>query len=707
MRISKYILSAITGLLACLYSCTDVRPPEAADMPRDPEHPLAVNLTAARTFMTRVGSKQSFEQGDVIQVFATFNLPDNGSEVKYACMMLDATGQWINTDDAAAMTWPIDAETGDFEAYYIPQAAGPLTAGEPVTVLLDTVTDETDPLRAEITSVTYGYAVNLLFSHLCTRLILENVKEDSSKEYWLTLDDESGADILKNAYTFVRRDDNSGEFGFAVSGVPDEANPVKIARTKEDDGSVVFYLAPGSYDGMKLNYSYYRPYLSFKEVSDGAGNKVLNGLEANSSYVLNINKALGVINEESENEWSDPVEDEPVELDGIEDIEAFLNAIRNVEDYYVNEVEKVLEVNSLGMVTLLKNVDFKWLNGGISGTVPSTIIFNGNYHYIMNLADALFSDVQGNVTNLGIKGVEIDYTADSSEGVYKGALTDYNQGTIDNIRIEDCEIAFHVPDGTGKTYNIGTLIGGNTQSGKVSDIVFGGSLTISADGKTSSYVNLGGVIGQNGGQFESVSYLDDESNLAVTDMVTGTGELSVGGIVGYNSGTVSKCVFTVDVHANGDEFVSCGESNYVGGIIGNMDSGILSECAIAGNVYGGDATRVDDSHDNADALAYTGGLCGVVGKAEVDDCAAFNQVTGYVHESSASDGRANAVGGAFGGLNRVDPTIRNCIVWKVPEGSEYVGLFAGVWLLNFAGTDTGNKWVEADGKDAYGLQVTL
>lgn len=713
MALKEQIVFAAALLTGFLCGCTDDL--DEGGIARDPNHPLTVSFTAEypdNGIATRAGAKEKFTAGDVIQVSAVFARPNGETEKQYTCLEYSAAGEWESGKTATPMVWPFDALSGEFTAYYIPSVNGILgedTYTEPV--LLETLTDTTDPLTAHSESVEYGHAVNLQFKHLCTRLILQHVKTDYADEYWLTspkhTTNNNGAE-LPNAYRLKLNADKTLKFEFVTEGSFTDDTPVKIARAKTSD-EVVFYLAPGNYDMMKLNYSYYRPYLQFDASKDNSIKNVITGLEAHKSYTLDVSKLLGAVNIEKDPDWSDPTDETPIEL-GKTDIEAFLKAIEEGTDYWTkddngNNVDKILSFEGAGVVTLLKNVDFKNNNQGIHGTVPQTITFNGNRHYILNLADALFDDIKGKILDLGVKGANIsaEFQYDgTSKGLNLGALGRENSGNISNIRLEEITISFKDNSTKDGTFTVGALLGNS--SGPVSDIVLDGKIEVSAINKTDSDLAQGGIIGQNSGSLSAVSFKADNSSLTVSNSMTGNGVLYTGGLVGMNSGSIGNTILTVKVDASDSDAIN----NYTGGIVGNMNGGTLTDCAISGTCQGGSGHKYSGSSGDVDATAYTGGFAGALGEAQITGCRAFNSVEGKNTVDSA-DGVQNAVGGAVGGLTRndSDTKITGCKIWQNPVTAEYTGWLVGMGATDFKGTFSGNYKPDGTSLNEVGSTVTF
>lgn len=718
MALKKQIIFAAALLTGFLCGCTDDF--DEGGIARDPNHPLAVSFTAEypdNGIMTRASDgKTAFTEGDVIQVSAVFKR-GTVNDTLYTCLEYKA-GEWKSGVTATPMVWPFDAESGVFTAYYIPSVNGVLGVGtstEPV--LMETLTDETDPLTAQSKSVDYGHAVELKFTHLCTRLILQHVKTDYADKYWLTSPEhkKNNKEVeLPNAYKLSLNANQTLSFEFTTEGTSTTDNPVKIVRTKTGD-EVVFYLAPGNYDKMKLNYSYYRPYLQFDASKDNTID-VIKNLEAHKSYILDVSKLLGAVNIEKDPDWSDPDKDKPIQL-GKDEIPPFLKAIEEGKDYWTtdkdgNKVDQILSVSN-EVVTLLENVDFQNGNKGYSGSIPQTRTFNGNRHYILNLADALFDDIHGKVFDLGVRNANITAAISSettNSTISLGALGKSNSGEITNIHIEGIKISFSDSGTTNKTFNVGALLGEST-GGKVSDIVLGGTIEVSASGTTNSHLALGGIVGQNSGQLSAVSFKDDTSStptLTVSNKMTGDGELYTGGLVGQSSGgSISNTILTVTVNASDSEAIN----NYTGGIVGNMNGGKLTDCAIAGNCKGGSGhllTGQKSTTDATDAQAYAGGFAGALGQAEITACRAFNTVEGK-NTADSSDGVRNAVGGAVGGLTRNDTAtkITGCKIWNDPATAEYIGWLVGVGATVPQGTFSNNSKPDGSTLNEFGTTITF
>lgn len=713
MALKKKIIFAAALLTGFLCGCTDDL--DENGIARDPDNPLAVSFTAEypdNGIATRADAKDAFAEGDVIQVSAVFAREGGATETQYTCLEYSAAGEWESGKTATPMVWPFDATSGKFTAYYIPTVNGILGEGTSIEpVLLETLTDVTDPLTAKSESVEYGHAVNLQFKHLCTRLILQHVKTDYADEYWLTSPEHTtnnNSAELPNAYRLTLNADKTLEFEFVTEGSFTDDAPVKIARAKTGD-EVVFYLAPGNYDMMKLNYSYYRPYLQFDASKDNSIKDVITGLEAHKSYTLDVSKLLGAVNIEKDPEWSDPTDETTIQL-GKTDIEAFLEAIKKGTDYWTkddngNNVDQILSFDGAGVVTLLKNVDFNNENNGISGSIPQTITLNGNRHYILNLADALFDDIKGKVFDLGVKNAYISAeisSGDTGESLDLGALVRDNSGEISNIRLENITILFKDNSTKNQTFNIGALLGNN--SGKVSDIVLGGEIEVSATNTTESTLAQGGIIGQNSGSLSAVSFKDDNSSLTVINGMTGDGFLNTGGCVGLNSGSISNTVFTVIVNASESTAIN----NSTGGIVGNMNGGTLTDCAISGTCKGGSGHQYVGQTSTTDATAYTGGFAGALGKAQITDCRAFNAVEGK-NVVSDTDGVQNAVGGAVGGLTRndSDTKITGCKIWNDPVTAEYTGWLVGMGATGFKGTFDRNYEPDGTSLNEIGTTITF
>ena len=327
------------------------------------------------------------------------------------------------------LTWPWNATEGTFTAYYVAGTNTALSAeGGHHDGVLGGDHELHDPLKAVAEHVPYGYAVNLKFEHLCTRLIILNTKNNYAEEYWLN----RTAPSISNAFRLSYDPEGMGlEFAF-TSDPENNGGAISTYKVFSEDagiegngGYVVLFLEPGKYKGSELNYSNNRPYLGFNvDALDQPTETETDGLVAGRSYILDINKVAGVINRETEEDpWHNT---EPPVTDF--DIQDFLDAVHDGEEY-----GELLRKDQAGNLILQKNLDFQGKEFN-PRNVSNNITFDGNYHYIKNAVHSVFFLIEGNVRNLEIRDTHISDNL-SEEAYRSGALARTSRGYVDNVRL--------------------------------------------------------------------------------------------------------------------------------------------------------------------------------------------------------------------------------------------------------------------------------
>ena len=139
-----------------------------------------------------------------------------------------------------------------------------------------------------------------------------------------------------------------------------------------------------------------------------------------------------------------------------------------------------------------------------------TGVIEGNGHTITGLTDCLLDQNNGTVRNLTFIEPNI------SSSFYAGAVTSYNEGTIENCHV----------------------VGGSIES---------------------TWYQSGGIAGIHGGRM---------AIRACSSSATVTSNGNAGGIVGYNAGSVLACYATGSVSGSG----------YIGAIVGENDNGTITAC---------------------------------------------------------------------------------------------------------------------------------
>lgn len=648
-----------------------------------------------------IPEKDKFAEGDLIQVQGDFTV---GNQIvrRYDAYRYDGN-KWTAVNGNTRLTWPWNAEKGTFTAYYIPNMTTALSetegsfdgelGGNPLM---------NDPLKAYVEDVPYGYAVNLVFKHICTRLVLLNTKNNYAEEYWFKKGGE-----FHNGYklTYAPQGDGLG-FSFVSHSDTNDGtiSTTKVmasnAGTNANAGYVVLYLEPGKYKGSELNYSGDRLYLSLDvDVLDTPGEGE-DGLQAGKSYILDIEQAKGIIDKETTDDpWDNP--DQP-ETDF--DIQELLDAISKGETY-----KDIIQKDNAGNLVLTKNLNF----GGKEFKpvdLPTNITFDANFHYIDHAIHSIFFQCDGNVRNLEIRNTNITGFA-NTDAYRSGALARVSKGNIDNVRLRNLSITLPGLNGTDRTLSIGGLVGQHSD-GQISNICVIGTHSITMDDTQviNGSLYMGGIVGQATGgnaKISNVSMLADENGNApeikITFKSNGESSSAVGGIAGATSIPLENCTFDATIDCSGATVRGCG----VGGLFGreisqdNASSYTIQHCNVSGTIKGPHCQTQVTEGGTTHGRSSVGGLGGGVQGANVTitDCNSFCEVNDYFSATNmtptASDypnGEIYATGSAFGRItsgNSINQ-IKNCTAWgkvnakTIAEGVSYIGSFVGYTRKDFS-----------------------
>lgn len=724
----KYIGFMFASLLALLCGCADETFENGKGYGRKGDAlpvRFLTEVSAMEDDETEKGSrvdKTKFEEGEAIHVFAVFTLNDGSVERMYECLQYKG-GEWVSTasggGEGSAMSWPWNAGSAVFEAYYAPGLNGFLSQESPSSeVLLDRFTTEPDPLHAKTEEIDYGAAVHLDFTHLCAKLTFKGLDE-SQEELWLK--NTGLADAFRLVWnTDGQSDEVTGlDFEFLPSQEREESNHRVAGLKSEDGGGMTFYVAPGDYGDITLAYPYNRPYLALK--IEG-----LNGLQANHAYTVEIKEGSGsVVNVENEEEWWNENEDDknPVSLDEAE-INALLQHIHDGTAYTTPDGTPILDKDAGGGTVLLRNLDFQ-NRSFTSQTLPNSARFNGNYHFINNVSQPIFTEINGEISNLGVKSFSYEGNPESGKYVV-GALGESSSpsAAISNVRLKEIAIEVIPPVNPELLCDVGALVG--SHAGTISGIRLGGNIHITAcsedGGSAPGRVNLGGLVGQSSGRISGVSMTDDERQADIriecdcrifSDGAV-IGDRYVGGLVGLSTGQIEDCTLVATVNS----IESQGVLMYTGGLVGMVRSSVSSanpaadpdvyirSCTVSGTVTGGLAFPVSQDI-YGQGHAYTGGLVGYAYYAGgITDCRVLGTVRGHASEASFTP-RENAyyaLGGAFGQVykSEVDGVATWCgleDILSLKDEEQYrVGVFAGRADASEEELRGGN---ESHGSDAF------
>lgn len=680
----KYI--AILGILlgTAWAGCQDELATNGNNPQRNPEEGLPVMFTTeilpremAGGALSRAGITDDYKQdfievyeeedgegntvtrGDFLHVSATFTLlgadgqpvtaPGTAETVTQYELLQYEDGEWQSTD-GTLLRWPWNAEKGTFTVYYVSESRGFLNgeADGSFDVDLGTLTSQTDPLKAVTEDVEYGYAVPLKFEHLCTKLSITDVSTRGS-EYWAKIEQTTGTGIA-NQFSLKLNDDGTLTHSFSSIG----DNP-HVSAQRTADNYVSYYLAPGDYAGMSLTYRYDRPYLTLNiEQLNGVNGE--DGLQAGKSYVVSITENLGSIeiDEDEDDWWDDPDEEDVTEVElNSEEINAFLKAICDGQAWSQNGTP-VLGVSPdiNGGTELLVSVDFQD-NSFSDHDLPTTAVFNGNYHYIKNVSRPLFNQINGGrILNLCLSDVSIETKEGATSPEYvtsAGAMARESTtagDAIQNVRLNEVTIKVKPTTDYDTPCNVGALVG--ISNSTMSDIALGGDIHIevyTTDGERRlGTINVGGIIGQlnASGNLSNVSRLEEEApgTLTVTSACTNQlGDRNTGGLVGLSNGHIADCTLS---NTTVDASQTRGILVYTGGLVGMArgtvgthgttsasDANGIFRSTFDGTIKCGRAYShtATENEEAVEGHAYAGG---VVGYAYWSDQITDNEIFGTI-----------------------------------------------------------------------------
>lgn len=714
MRKSIYYL-LLSAFMALLSACNDddFKP---GQRPSDNETVVSVTADFAawapqsRAVIEGLPEKRTFEDGDVIHVQGEFEIEGTSEKVWRYDTYQYSSGRWKPNGDSK-LKWPWNATKGSFTAYYLPAAQESLSGGTSYICDMGGKYDLHDPLVADRVDVERDFAVNFQFKHICTRLVIENTKNNYAEEYWfykegisnvfklsLELEKDETTGAIYNKLKLLFESDETKNEG-AISAVKVTAGSPEAAP--DADGYIVYYLEPGKYKGSDLNYSGNRLYLKLNVDALDDPEDTNEGLQAGKTYFLDIEKARGVINtEETEDPWDDK---DPLVTDF--DVQELIDAINDGSEY-----KDILTFDNAGKLVLTKNLDFQ--NKDFTPkNVPTTIVFDGGYHYIMNTKHQLIDYNYGAIRNLEIRGANITGYSVGHNGVV-GVLAATNYGYIDNVRMRNNTVNLPALPESDNLTSVGGVVGTHI-SGQITNVYMIGTHTMSvydksvADGSRGR-VLFGGIVGQISGSspaIKNVSMLQDENGntpVISLNLNCSKGIYSVGGVVGMLTAGIENCTLETTIDCSGSNAADC----CVGGLFGreqafeSHNGFSISTCNVSGKVSGAYATTVKEG-STVKGYSLVGGIGGAVQTSDmvITDCRSFCEVydcfnSGKGYNVSAVTNEVFGSGAAFGRLT-ANPmtTITRCTAWgKITAtslaptaslGGSFVGSFVGYAVNGF------------------------
>lgn len=715
-----YIVIAWIGLLS-LYGCSDDEWSKGTEHPADgceitltAEYPL-FNNPAGLTRAVSVPEKTDFQDKDVIHVSAVFTVHDafgaTTTQTVYNSFVYEG-GVWKSTvaetptTTEEVMKWPWNADSGKFTAYYMPKSSGNLAVGDEnaVSCRLNGSYSDCDVLFAETEELPFGHAVNFTFRHLCTRLILTEIRNDYVDRFGLqTKVSPTGAEVAgeykqMNTCILKRNEDNTLALTFVQE--PNADGSVAVIATANANQILEFYLQPGDYSKTEVCYANGRPYLELDI-------ETLRDCKAGYSYEINVNHTPGVILKEDDDPWVGPEKDD---LTFDIDIDAFLRSIEEGKSYSekdpkTGEQVQITKFDEFGHLELLYNLDFK--NRPFTPrSLPNTCYLHGNYHHIKNVANSLFENLNGTIDNFELRNVNINIL-DANPPQSIGALARSMHGTVQNMRLNGCSIIGYAPEDSRLTLLVGALAGEQVD-GSIDNVTLMGNISVIARNTPNiaicdATVDLGGIIGQTAGEIKNVTMQADVDgrpcSLSVKNEVVGYGEVSTGGIAGYSFARISDCIIACTVDASACQALQ----NCVGGLLGRITGGAMTNCTVSGLVTGG--ITEGDTANGISGYSITGGISGyAVNSPIINDCYAFCTVTDTNATHTSTE--VIAVGGGFGMINSETLVVADCRVIGSVVGAadvwkgSFVGLCRGI--SDTALQATGNQASDTNGNNYCG-----
>lgn len=779
----KYISVIVSLILSCcLLSCTEEQwlknggvTEQQGGLPIEfvmefaPTQPLT---RADGTEITIEGEKTEFENGDIIQIVANFYCKDTDGDSNVLmseesiCTMLqyqksdnDDMGKWVNykaeNNKDRPLYWPWKSEKATFQAFYYPGFNGYID-GTTLPVLLDSVDVKTNPLMAQETAmIPYGNAVSLTFEHICTRLVLTDLEDVTGGASYTNLWLENLSATLGNAFKLSLKGKNeetnsdleNGKLSFKYSFTSEQNEEQKVLiggksatittnnnGTSSNETAIIFFLPAGDYSNAALTRRFGRPLLNWNNVNG------LKSLETVKSYIVSLNELKGNITIEDDDDWWEDDKKPIKPEEGCFDLNTFLQCIHDGKSYSYNDsngkIITVLEKGQDNQLYLTQNIDFD-NQDFTSQTIPQAVILNGNGHYFSQVKKSVFSQIDGEVHNLGFKNctASVDLTRTGINNYRFGILTNTNYGIIDNMRLSEISINVNSIE-DGGTYEVGSLVGDS--QGAISNIELDNiKVTTNEPNVNSATFAFGGLIGQTtkGGTLEKVTMYTDQSISVTNSIKLKQGNIYTGGLIGLSSSNIKECSVRADVSTAN----ATGVWIYTGGLVGSMrnqikgssgsdtdtstggstetltedntdtstedeDHILLESSQNIGTVTGGECIGQVDDNIISTGHSATGGLVGYSLRVDIKNCIVDGKVTSYIGENHNDATHAYefyTIGGLAGAVRAADkqnkddyPKVENNSVYadidpKLPNDVEpptvhfcKVGWLAGIAPTN-------------------------
>ena len=387
---------------------------------------------------------------------------------------------------------------------------------------------------AEVTDATIPVTFSHKLSKLTVTLTPEGFGEDGVSFSGVTLRG------TKPITTLALVDDENGVKAGDLGGASGDATNIKMCPTGTDGGTYECILVPqeATYSvlidatvGGEAKTYVYTPSAAYKFEPDRSYTLALKVKKADEPTAIESIDVKGW--DESialeDGEATEP--DYTIDAEGhytvytAKGLKAWAEAARG--GYWRNPVNCTLDAD----IDMTKE---SWTAIRLNDGGLYTGVIDGNGHTITGLTDCLLHQNNGTVRNLTFIEPNI------SSSFYAGAVTSYNEGTIENCHV----------------------VGGSIES---------------------TWYQSGGIAGIHGGRM---------AIRACSSTATVTSNGNAGGIVGSIQGPVLACYATGSVSGSG----------YIGAIVGENDGGTITACYWSGNVAQGvgnalteGATKVEGS----------------------------------------------------------------------------------------------------------------
>ncbi|MCF0174500.1 MAG: hypothetical protein HUJ95_04080 [Bacteroidales bacterium] len=740
MKVNKIIsfVFAAAMLCACANNLTPVEPvSQTASVGINGEKVVDLNVAFSSwegietrsQLPVQPEQKTAFKHGDLIHIEAEFLLNTGVKVKKYDAFFyveskdkdLDENGKsigrypgWYPNKIASKtasqiiydtpLTWPVNAVTATFKAYYINDSNMAFTDGGSKVGRLSESHIYSDPLFAEAKDVPSEHVAVLKMNHLTTRLVVLNTSADYAETYWFN---KSG---MSNSYrlSYTEADGLKFEFYTDADYCAGTVPTVKDTET----GYVTIYLEPGKYAYSSLNHVDNRLYLSFNvEALDDPHNlgDASTGLLAGQTYSLDIKTVSGVIDREEVKDPWDP--DDPV-IDDF-DIQKFLNAISNNQSYATSTQQILVHNPETGKLELVVHLDFPTNQSYTAVTVPSNVVFDGQYHFLKGVRNALFSNQEGKISNLELRDANISQYETKYDEVSALSLK-CTGGVLENIRFTNIAINVKAKDADNSVLSAG-VVAGKLISASVSDICFRGNLSVTVsnpDGaEAAGEVYQGLVAGQvtGGGipinNVSLASYNGSEPQITITNNCT-SGIYSVGGLMGLAGGGAKNCTLNLTVDCSS----ASGTNIAVGGLFGKEITGEnlpleFANCLVSGAVKGAKVKSVTIGPSTKYGRSYLGGLGGNTSATAdsgtlIHDCKSFCAIEPYA--ATSINNEIYFTGSAFGAHLYSVMIAKDCgsygnIAYSVTPYTEPNENGGGYFVGSFVGASTsGDDYPDTD-----------